>query len=77
MYNASQGEIGQHEDRMCLEVGVKFLSYTQRANATCSRQVYRVFALDRDLLMKNIGLCFRFSSSLNRVALTEAFDTAR
>ena len=40
-------------------------------------QVYRVFALDRNLLTKNIGLCFQFSSSLNKVALTKAFDTAR
>ena len=27
--------------------------------------------------MKNIGLCFLFSSSLNRVALTKTFETAK
>ena len=32
---------------------------------------------DIDFLMKNIGLCFCFSSSLNKAALTEASDTAR
>ena len=50
---------------------------TWRANAACSRQVYQVSALDRDLLTKNIGLCFRFSSSLNNAALTEIFETAK
>ena len=27
--------------------------------------------------MNNIGLCFRFSSSLNKAAFTEASDTAK
>ena len=40
-------------------------------------QVYRVSALDRDLLMKNIGLCFKFSSSLNKASLTKTSETAR
>ena len=39
--------------------------------------VFRVSSLDRDLITKNIGLYFRFSSSLNKVSLSEAFDTAR
>ena len=39
--------------------------------------VYRISASDRDLLMKNIGLCFRFLFSLNKDALIEASDTAR
>ena len=33
--------------------------------------VYRVSTSDRDLLMKNIGLYFWFSSSLNKAALIE------
>ena len=41
------------------------------------REVYCVSASDRDLFMKNIGLCFRFSSSFNKAALIEAFDTTR
>ena len=39
--------------------------------------VYRVSTSDRDLLTKNIGLCFQFLSSLNKAALIEAFDTAK
>ena len=35
------------------------------------------FSLDRDFLAKNIGLYFRFSSSLNKAALTEASNIAR
>ena len=50
---------------------------TRRASATCSRRVYRVVASDRDLLTKNIGFCFRFSSPLNKVALTETSETTR
>ena len=50
---------------------------TRRASAACSRQVYRVFSSDRDFLMKNTGLCFWFSSSLNKVALIETSETAR
>ena len=42
-----------------------------------SRQVYRVSASARDLLMKNIGVRLRFSSSLNNVTLIETSDTAR
>ena len=68
MCSASQGEIGQHDNKVCLEVN---------ASATCSRQVYQVFVSDRDFLTKNISFCFRFSSSLNKAALTKASDTAR
>ena len=35
------------------------------------------FASNKDFLMKNIGLCFQFSSSLNKVALIETSETAR
>ena len=35
------------------------------------------FASDRNLLTKNTGLCFRFSSSLNKAALTETLETVR
>ena len=55
MYSASQREIGQLDDRVCLEVGAKLLSFHTKGN---------------------IGLCFRLSSSLNKVALTEASGTS-
>ena len=45
-------------------------------NATCSRRVYLVSTLNRDFLMKNIGLCVWFSSYLNKVTLTETSKTA-
>ena len=60
---------------MCLEVGAKLA--TQRTSAACSRQVYRIFASDGDLLMKNIGPCFRFSSSLNKATVTKTYETPR
>ena len=47
------------------------------ASAACSRRVYRVSTSTRDFLTKNIGLYFRFSSSLNKVVLTETSDTVR
>ena len=73
MYSASHGEIGQHDDSVCLEVWAKLLS----SSVTYSRWVYCVSASNRDLVTKNIGLCFRFSSSLNKAAHAEASDTAR
>ena len=72
-----QREIGQHNDRVCLKVGRSFLASTGKASAACSRQEYRVSTYARNFLMKNIGLCFRFSSSLNKVALTKTSNTAR
>ena len=57
--------------------GRSFLVATRRANAACSRWLYWVSASAKDLLTKNTGLCFLFSSSLNRVALTETFETAK
>ena len=50
---------------------------TRRANAACSRGLYRVFVSAKDLLTKNTGLCFLFSSSLNRTILTETSETAK
>ena len=50
---------------------------TRRANASCSRWLYRVSTSAKDLMTKNTGLCFLFSSSLNRVALTETSETAK
>ena len=50
---------------------------TRRASVACSRRVYRVSTLNKDFHMKNIGLCFRFSSSLNNVALTEISESAK
>ena len=76
MYSPSQREIGQHDDRVHLEVGAKLFScHTWRVSAACSRRVYRVYASDKDLLTKNISLCFRFSSSLNKAALTNTSET--
>ena len=50
---------------------------SSRDSDACSRQDYRVSASNRDLLRKNIGLCFRFSTSLNNATLTKASETAR
>ena len=62
---------------MCLEVWWSFLVATRRANAVCSRWLYRVSASAKDLLTKNTGLCFLFSSSLNKAALTETSETVK
>ena len=77
MYSVLQRKIGQHDDRVSLKVGRSFLVATRRASATCSRRVYRVSAYARDFLIKNIGLYFHFSSSLNKTRLIETFDTAK
>ena len=52
--------------------GQSFFVATRRANATLW-----VSASAKDLLTKNTGLCFLFSYSLNRAALTETFETAK
>ena len=57
--------------------GRSFFVATRRANAACSRWLYRVSASVKDLLTKNIGLCFLFSSSLNRAVLIETSETAK
>ena len=57
--------------------GRSFLVATWRANAACSRWLYRVSASAKDLLTKNTGLYFLFSSSLNRAALTEKSETTK
>ena len=54
-----------------------FFVATRRANAACSRWMYWVFPSAKDLLTKNTGLCFLFSSSLNRATLTEISETAK
>ena len=77
MYGASQGKIGQHDDRVCLEVRAEFFSCTRRASVVFLKRVYRVSASYRDFLKKNTGLYFRFSSSLNKDALIETSETAR
>ena len=56
--------------------GRSFFVATRRANAACSRWIYRVSVSAKDLLTKNTSLCFLFSSSLNRAALTETSKTA-
>ena len=78
MYSPSQREIGQHDNRVQLEVGAKLFScHTRKASVACSIRVYRVSASDRDFLTKNISLCFRFSSSLNKAALTNTSETVK
>ena len=57
--------------------GRSFLVATRRANAAYLRWLYRVSASAKDLLTKNTGLCFLFSSSLNRKALTKTSETAK
>ena len=57
--------------------GQNFLVATRRANATCSRWLYRVFASVKDLLTKNTGLCFLFLYSLNKATLTATSETAK
>ena len=57
---------------MCLEVGAKLLDYHKEGQSCLLEE-----DVPRDLLMKNIGLCFLFSSSLNKAALTETSDIAR
>ena len=54
-----------------------FFVATRRANAVCSRWLYRVSASAKDLLTKNTVLCFLFSSSLNMAVLTETSETAK
>ena len=62
---------------MCLKVWAKLLGCHTYDNAACSRWEYQVFVYARDLIIKNIGLCFWFSSSLKKVVLTETSDTAK
>ena len=54
-----------------------FLVATRRANSACSRWLYRVSTSTKDLLTKNTGLYFLFSSSLNRATLTETSEIAK
>ena len=60
-----------------LKYGRSFLVATRRANVACSRWLYQVSTLAKDLLTKNTGLCFLFLSSLNRATLIETFETAK
>ena len=62
---------------MCLEVCAELLSCYPEGNAACSRWLYQVSASAKDLVTKNIGLCFLFSSSLKRVLLTKTSETAK
>ena len=57
--------------------GRSFFVGTRRANAACLRWLYRVFASIKDLLTKNTGLFFLFSSSLNRATLIDTSKIAR
>ena len=57
--------------------GRSFFVATRRANAACLRWMYQVSASAKDLLTKNTSLCFLFSSSLNRAALTKTSETAK
>ena len=57
--------------------GRSFFVASRRANVAYSRWLYWVFTPAKDLLTKNTGLCFLFSSSLNKAALIETYETAR
>ena len=57
--------------------GRSFVVATRRANVAYSRWSYQVSASTKDLLTKNTGLCFLFSYSLNRAALTKTSETAK
>ena len=57
--------------------GRSFFVATRRANVACSRWLYRVSASVMDLLTKNTGHYFLFSSSFNRAAITETSETAK
>ena len=57
--------------------GQSFFIATRRANAICSRWLYRVSASAKDLLTKITSLCFLFSYSLNRATLTKTSETAK
>ena len=57
--------------------GRSFLVATQRANAAYLRWLYRVSVSAKNLLTKNTGLCFIFSSFLNRAVLTKTSENAK
>ena len=57
--------------------GRSFLVATRRYNSTCSRWLYQFSTSPKDLLTKNAGLCFLFSSSMNRATLIETSETAK
>ena len=57
--------------------GRSFVVATRRANAACLRWMDRVSRFVKDLLTKNTGLCFLFSSSLNKAALIETSETSK
>ena len=54
-----------------------FLVATRMANVACLRWLYQVSVSAKDLLMKNTGLCFLFSSSLNKATLIKTSETAK
>ena len=57
--------------------GPSFFVATRGANVAYSRWLYWVSTSAKDFLTKNNGLCFLFSSSLNRAALIETSETAK
>ena len=71
MYSASQRKVGEYNNRVFLEVGTEFFSYYPKDQCRLLKMSISSFCLDRDLLIENMGLCFRCSSSLNNVALTK------
>ena len=54
-----------------------FLVATRMANVACLRWLYQVSVSAKDLLMKNTGLFFLFSSSLNKATLIKTSETAK
>ena len=55
--------------------GRSFLAAIRRAKAACSRWLYLVSALAKDLLMKNTGLYLPSSPSLNRTTFIATSET--
>ena len=63
--------------RCAWKYGWSFFVATRKANAACSRWLYRVSTSAKDFLTKNTGLCFIFSSSLNKATLTKISEIAK
>ena len=64
-------KVGEYSNRVSLEVGTEFFSCYLEGQCRLLETGISGFCLDKDLLIENMGLCFRFSSSLNKAALTK------
>ena len=71
MYSASKREVGEHSNKVHLELGAEFFSGYLEGQYYLLETGILGSASDRDLLIKNMGFCYRCSSSLNKATLTE------